>query len=260
MFSFTQNKCLLFKLVTANKYEMENNIYSPDYVKALFNRMSSSYERVNYLTSFGFSIRWRTQFLSSFHCIKPQSEVIDLLTGMGETWGAIKNKLPNSNLTVLDFSEGMLKYAKQKSKRKFNAQITVLQQDVLSNELPSNHFDIVTCAFGLKTFSPEQLNILASETKRILKTGGQFSFIEVSVPNNKILRFFYGFYVGQVIPMLGRLLLGNPKEYKMLWQYTSKFGNAKRVSGIFADVGLKTTFNSYFYGCATGFYGEKISD
>lgn len=238
---------------------MKDNIYNPIYVQGLFNRMSSSYERMNYLTSFGFSIRWRTQFLNSFKPTENKAEIIDLLTGMGETWTATKNKLPNSNLTVLDFSEGMLKYAKQKSKTKFKNEITILQQNILNNELQSNYYDFVTCAFGLKTFNTKQINILATETKRILKLGGQFSFIEVSKPENKILKLFYGFYLGQVIPVLGRLLLGNPEEYKMLWKYTNKFNNAKQATEIFSKVGLQTNFSSYFYGCATGFYGEKTN-
>lgn len=237
---------------------MDNNIYNPDFVQGLFNKMSSSYERVNYITSFGFSIYWRRQFLNSFIQPDHTAEIIDLLTGMGETWAAIKNKLPNSNLTVLDFSEGMLKYAKQKSKIKFNNEIRVLQQDILKNELPGNHYDFVTCAFGLKTFNAEQLNILALETKRILKTGGQFSFIEVSKPSNHTLNALYGFYLSKVIPILGRLLLGNPEEYKMLWQYTDQFENAKMTAEIFEKAGLKTNFNAYFHGCATGFHGEKI--
>lgn len=239
---------------------MENNIYNPEYVKGLFNKMSSSYERMNFITSFGFSIRWRRQFLETFKQTQHKAEIIDLLTGMGETWNSTKNKLPNSTLTVLDFSDGMLKYAKQKSETKYNNEIIVLQQDILKNKLPSNHYDFVTCAFGLKTFNDEQLNVLALETKRILKSGGQFSFIEVSKPNNRILKTLYGFYLGKIIPILGRLLLGNPEEYKMLWQYTNKFDNAKKATEIFADTGLKTEFNSYFYGCATGFYGTKTDD
>lgn len=242
------------------KYLMENNIYNPEYVKGLFNKMSSSYERMNFITSFGFSIRWRRQFLETFKQTQHKAEIIDLLTGMGETWNATKNKLSNSTLTVLDFSDGMLKYAKQKSETKYNNEIILLQQDILKNKLPSNHYDFVTCAFGLKTFNDEQLNVLALETKRILKSGGQFSFIEVSKPNNRILKTLYGFYLGKIIPILGRLLLGNPEEYKMLWQYTNKFDNAKKATEIFADTGLKTEFNSYFYGCATGFYGTKTDD
>ncbi|MEZ4904035.1 MAG: class I SAM-dependent methyltransferase [Spirosomataceae bacterium] len=73
---------------------MENNIYSTEFVKELFNKMSSSYERMNYITSFGFSIRWRTQFLEKFKATNEKVQVIDLLSGMGETWGGIKNKFP----------------------------------------------------------------------------------------------------------------------------------------------------------------------
>lgn len=236
---------------------MTDNIYSPEFVKGLFNRMSSSYERMNYLTSFGFSIRWRTQFLDPLKQTKKKIEIIDLLTGMGETWKSVKQKFPNANLSALDFSEEMMKNAKNKSERQFGNEVTLLQQDVLESGLPSNHFDIVICAFGLKTFDNEQLKVLAAETKRILKVGGQFSFVEVSKPKNKILQAFYGFYLGQVIPILGRLLLGNPTEYKMLWQYTDKFENSKNASEIFSNIGLKTKFNSYFYDCATGFSGHK---
>jgi demethylmenaquinone methyltransferase/2-methoxy-6-polyprenyl-1,4-benzoquinol methylase len=100
---------------------------------------------------------------------------------------------------------------------------------------------------------------LASETKRILKPGGEFSFVEVSKPSNKILHFFYSLYLGRIIPVLGKLFLGNPEDYKMLWTYTHTFENAKKAREIFANTGLKTTFNSYFYGCATGFSGQKIN-
>lgn len=216
--------------------------------------MSVSYERMNYVTSFGFSIRWRTQFLDAMSHKTGLVEVLDLLTGMGETWDATKKKFPESNFSVLDFSEGMLKYAKTKSR---NNDVTILQQNVLDNQLPDAHYDYVTCAFGLKTFHEEQLKTLAAQVKRILKPGGQFSFIEVSKPENKTLKFFYGLYLGKIVPVLGRVLLGNPREYRMLWEYTKRFGNAKTASEIFREEGLKVKYHSYFYGCATGFAGSK---
>jgi len=236
---------------------MSENIYNPEYVKRLFDQMSSSYERMNYITSFGFSIRWRAQFLDVFRPIPPKAEIIDLLTGMGETWSAIRRKFPDAQLTVLDFSEGMLNYARQKSSNKFNNQITVIQQDVLQNQLPDNYYDLVTCAFGLKTFNAEQLAILAAETRRILKPGGQFCFVEVSKPDDPILKAFYTFYLKYAIPVLGRLLLGNPEEYRMLWQYTNSFGNARNATQIFERAGLEVHSIAYFFGCATGLYGRK---
>ncbi len=236
---------------------MTDNIYNPEFVKELFNRMSSSYERMNYITSFGFSIRWRKQFLNLIPSTEEKVEIMDLLTGMGENWESVRRNFPNANVSALDFSEEMVKSAELKNKKHFNNSILVLQEDILQNTLPSNHYDIVICAFGLKTFNPEQLKTLAVETNRILKPGGKFSFVEVSKPNSLFLKRFYGFYLGNIIPILGRLFQGDPTAYEMLWQYTEKFVNAKSVTDIFRSVGLTANYNSYFFGCATGFNGYK---
>ena len=236
---------------------MTENIYNSEFVKKLFNNMSSSYERMNFITSFGFSIRWRSQFIQHFKSTQENIEIIDLMTGMGETWKAVIRKFPNAQLSALDFSSEMLKQAQRKSKKYTLNGVKILNQDILQNTLPPDHYDLVICAFGLKTFDSTQLQILARETFRILKTGGKFSFIEVSTPENPVLKTLYRFYLGKIIPILGRLLLGNPTEYKMLGRYTDKFENAKVAMEIFRDTGLETKYHAYFYGCATGFSGSK---
>jgi demethylmenaquinone methyltransferase/2-methoxy-6-polyprenyl-1,4-benzoquinol methylase len=236
---------------------MAENIYNPEFVKGLFDRMSSSYERMNYLTSFGFSIRWRKQFLKQFKPTDHPIEIIDLMTGMGETWQGVKYTFPKATLTGLDFSTEMLKKAQRKNEQHFSNSVILVQQDILESRLSDNYYDIVICAFGLKTFDSDQLSLLANETKRILKTGGKFSFVEVSKPPNFILGKLYGFYLGKMIPILGRLLLSNPTEYKMLWRYAAAFKNAKKTAELFKSVGLNVTYISYFFGCATGFFGSK---
>lgn len=240
---------------------MSQNIYNTDFVRNLFNRMSGSYTRMNYITSFGFSFIWRKQFVNNLNKVEGRVEIIDLLSGMGETWGAIKSKFPSSNLSAVDFSAGMQYQAFKNNEKNFAGQVDIKFQNILNNQLLANHYDVVVCAFGLKTFDKEQLKILASEVKRILKPDGQFSFIEVSKPKNNLLGLLYGFYLGRIIPFLGKILLGEPAEYKMLWKYTTRFGNSNIASQIFSGVGLIVENRSYFYGCATGFVGRKsISD
>lgn len=235
------------------------DIYQPIFVQNLFDKMSISYERMNYITSFGFSLRWRRQFIRMFEKSSEPVKIIDLLTGMGETWKPIKKKFPKAHFSALDFSQGMLTYAKHKNEHSFNNEITVLQQDVLQSKLGDNEYDFVTCAFGLKTFNLQQIEQLAQEVKRILKVGGQCSFIEVSTPRNGILKALYGLHLGKIVPFMGRILLGNPVEYRMLWKYTQKFNNVNPVIEIFKSTGLVVTPMSYFYGCATGFVGKKLS-
>lgn len=233
------------------------NIYDPDYVRKLFNHMSSSYERMNYITSFGFSIRWRKQFLQKLGNSNEQLNVIDLLSGLGENWTFLRKNFPNSQFSSLDFSEQMIEKSKEKSQKVFKGNLNLICEDILKSNLPSDYYDVVSCAYGLKTFNIEQLEILAKEIKRILKTGGKFSFVEVSKPDNTILYFFYKLYLGCIIPLLGKLFLGDSNDYKMLWIYTEKFQNCKSVEEIFERNGLKVVYEKYFFGCASGISGIK---
>lgn len=237
---------------------MSNNIYEPEFVKKLFNQMSGSYERMNYITSFGFSIRWRKQFLARLGKSEQQLNVIDLLSGLGENWTFLKQNFPNSTFYALDFSEKMIEQSSKKNSKIFDNKLNLFCEDILRNQLPSNYFDIISCAYGLKTFNTEQLEIIAKEINRILKPGGKFSFVEVSKPKNKLLVCLYCFYLGKVIPVLGKLFLGNPADYKMLWIYTEQFENSSKVKDIFEKQHLKVSTDSYFKGCATGVSGEKL--
>lgn len=236
---------------------IDNDIYKPEFVKDLFNKMSRTYERMNYITSFGFSIRWRRQSLDFFKKTEKEVEVLDLMCGMGETWDFIINRFPNASITAADFSTEMLKKAETKNQKKFGGKVELINEDFLKNNLPSNYYDYVICAYGLKTFDEEQLNFLAAELNRILKPNGYFSFIEVSKPENPFLKMSYQFYLKNVIPILGRLFLGNPEQYKMLWHYTENFENANQSYHIFLKNGLQANYIKYFYGCASGIFGTK---
>lgn len=242
-----------------NKIQLSDTVneYDPEFIRDLFNRMSGSYERVNYITSFVFSLRWRKQFLKNIAPSKEPIRILDLMTGMGETWNPIRDRFPNAELSTLDYSEGMLVHANHKNQKSFSGKVIVHHQDLLKNTLPSDNYDIVLSAFGLKTFNPEQVNRLAEEIKRVLKPGGKFSLIEVSSPNNAVLHALYKLHLKHVVPICGKLFLGNPQEYRMLWKYTERFGNSESAAEQFKKTGLKAENIAYFGGCATGITGTK---
>jgi ubiquinone/menaquinone biosynthesis methyltransferase len=233
----------------------EKNIYDSNYVEALFDKMSTSYNRMNYITSFGFSERWRRQCVEKLN-IKDDSLTADLMTGMGECWKYILKK-DNTKLLALDFSGEMIKRAQKRIDKHPGCSIQLLKENVFNNSIVAESVDFVVCGFGLKTFNEVQIADLAKEVKRILKPGGEFSFIEISVPKNIILRLLYMFYLNYIIPLLGFIFLGNPDSYRMLGVYTQYFNNARLSYQIFADSGFTVEFQDYFFACATGISGKK---
>ncbi|MEP0005193.1 MAG: class I SAM-dependent methyltransferase [Balneola sp.] len=231
------------------------NIYEPQFVENLFDKMSGSYTRMNYITSFGFSERWRKKCVKELN-IQEGKVVVDLMTGMGECWNHLfKYFNKNSELISIDFSSEMIKRAQAKKDKFDQYKINVLKENVFSNSLKENSADYIISGFGMKTFNEDQLRSLAKEIQRILKPGGKFSLIDVSVPKNKLLKYFYMFYLKKVIPVLGRLFLGNPETYKMLGVYTEYFQNSEKIFQIFKQENFEVEYLNYFFGCATGIKG-----
>ena len=220
--------------------------------------MSRSYSKMNYITSFGFSERWRRQCVNELGITKGKV-IVDLLTGMGECWKFIDKKTDgNSKLIAIDFSTEMIKGAK-KNKLKFREKkIELLKENVFHNSIKKNSADFLISGFGLKTFNHEQLEKLAKEIDRIMKVGGKFSLIDVSVPKNYFLKKIYLFYLKRIIPILGNLFLENPEPYKMLGIYTTEFENSRVVEEIFKKQNFEVEYLEYFYGCASGIKGRKI--
>tara|TARA_R110002050_G_scaffold194902_3_gene329744 strand:+ start:16524 stop:17234 length:711 start_codon:yes stop_codon:yes gene_type:complete len=234
-----------------------NSQYESQFVERLFDKMSASYSKMNYISSFGFSERWRKKCVKEIDFTKSKI-VVDLLTGMGECWKYIDREV-NKDATIigLDFSKEMIKQAKNNALKFKQRKIEVLKENVFENSIKTNSADVIISGFGLKTFNEKQLIKLGEEVKRMLKVGGKFSFIDVSVPNNKLLKFSYVFYLKNIIPVLGKIFLGNPEVYRMLGVYTAEFKNAKNIEVIFKDLNFEVEYVEYFFGCASGIKGYK---
>ncbi len=250
----------IFKLNSVtikNKPRSNKELYDPGFVKDLFDKMSSTYSVMNYISSFGFSERWRKQFIKEQY-LNDANVVVDLMTGMGECWKYIIKKTPvNCQLIALDFSSEMVKQARKLKTANAHRNISVLEENVFENSIDDNVADCVFSAFGLKTFNESQLEGLAKEIHRILKQDGTFTLIDISVPKGIILRKMYMFYLKFVIPILGKIFLGDPDNYRMLGIYTENFENARKATNIFKAQNFDVEYNQYFFGCASGIKGKK---
>lgn len=231
-----------------------DSLYDSQFVRSLFDEMAATYGVVNLLSSFGFTIWWRRRCAREIQ-VEPDSVVVDLMAGMGELCVEVsKNIHQNVELLALDISSAMCRRAEQ---RKFNCRYRVIEADALACPIGDSSVDHVFSSFGLKTFSDQQVPVLAREVARILRPGGTFALLEISAPPNPLLRIPFMFYLNRIVPILGRLMLGNPDNYRLLGVYTSTFGNCESAGRIFSGCGLSVELKTYFFGCATGIVGVK---
>lgn len=228
--------------------------YDDAYVAQLFDRMGSTYDLVNRLSSFGFCELWRYQCVRHAQ-IQPGAVVCDMMAGSGECWPYLRRRAV-SKIIAVDFSPVMIQRQRQRSKGG-KLPIEVREENATHTSLPARSVDCVVGAFGLKTLSEESLAAFAREIARILKPGGRVSLFEISSAEGWWLGALYRWYVSVLIPQIGKLLLGDIECYRMLGVYTRAFGSCERVAPIFARAGLPVEVRRHFFGCASALVGIK---
>jgi ubiquinone/menaquinone biosynthesis methyltransferase len=231
--------------------------YDEKYVAHLFDQMGPSYDIVNLISSFGFSEIWRAQCVRNLS-IRQGAAVADLMAGSGECWTYLKRRIqPNGKIVSIDFSPVMCGRQKRRLTRMDRMEVNIHCENALSTSLADNSVDFIVSAFGLKTFNAPLLDKLAREIFRILRPGGSFSLLEISMPRSQLLRVPYLFYIKSIIPLIGRAFLKNIECYKMLGVYTEAFGSCVEVVEHFQKVGFQVTVRKHFFGCASSIVAKK---
>jgi len=113
-------------------------------LKSTFNTVADGYEN-EALRFFSKSACYMAECFK----FKGKENVLDVATGTGHMALAISKHLPKGKVTGIDFSEGMLSQAKAKADKAKVKNVQFLEMDMQALEFPKEHFDAVSCAFGI---------------------------------------------------------------------------------------------------------------
>lgn len=234
---------------------IERKVDMRGYIQGLFDRIAPKYDLLNRINSFGLDLCWRQDLVEQVYAERPRL-VLDLAAGTGDLSIMLARK--GIKVVATDISIGMLELAVQKARRKGLENLKISVADALDLPFEDNHFDAVTCAFGVRNFS----SILDSfkEAYRVLKPGGMVAILELCEPNNIFIRQGYGLHTRLMIPLMSEIIGGNSDAYRYLAKSISVVPQRAGMQGLMEAAGFQHTFYKvYPLGVCTLYVGYKPS-
>lgn len=172
--------------------------------------------------------------------------------GSGKSDSATKG-----HVTGVDLSEGMLAVMREKvGKAGLADMISIEEGDGENLRFPDNTFDRVTIAFGIRNFEDRPKGL--REMLRVLKPGGRLVILELSRPENKIIRWFYDLYFLHILPKIGGKVSGDKAAYAYLPASVAAFPGKKAFMATMREAGFRAvTHKAFTLGICRMYTGEK---
>ncbi len=150
--------------------------------------------------------------------INPDDTILDLCTGTGANAVRIGAKLPHTRIIGVDLSQGMLKIAREKAKKKDVQNIKFYQMDATDMKFKDKCFDKVSIALVLHELDDDLADKLILDSKRVLKDDGEIIITEWA-PSKELWRRI----------LFAPIAMLEPKPYKTfvtkeLVEYFKQFG------------------------------------
>lgn len=202
-------------------------------VTRLFDNIAGWYDFLNHFLSMGLDLYWRRRLV---RCVLPGAtgRVLDLAAGTLDVSREILRQHPGQQVLALDFARGML--CRGTSKIRPGMDIFPVQADGRRLPLPDTCVDAVTIAFGIRNIVPR--SEAYAEMLRVLAPGGRLCILEFGTGQARIWRGIYNFYLGTVLPAIGRLVSRNPEAYQYLADTIRLFPNAEALAAELGSAGF----------------------
>ena len=224
-------------------------------VTTMFDTISTNYDGLNRVISFGIDVKWRKKVVKFVAQVKPQ-RILDVATGTGDLAINLVNT-GASEIIGLDISAGMLEVGKEKIEHKnLDDTIKMVLGDGEKIDFPDAYFDAITVSFGVRNF--EHLEKGLSEIYRVLKPGGIFVVLETSVPTKTPYKQGYNFYTKKILPLIGKLFSKDKVAYAYLSESAASFPYGIAFNNILQKIGFKNiTDRPQTFGVATIYTASK---
>lgn len=201
----------------------------PALVEAMFDRIAPDYDRFNAFASFGLDAGWRRAAARLLDA-PPDGLVLDLGTGSGDLGREVA--LRGANVLGIDLARAMLRLARRKvdggPERGPGGRVALLQADALKLPLSDRAADGACMAFGLRNVA--DLDDLFGEVHRVLKPGARFVSLEITSPENPVVRGLYELYFYRFMPAVASRAFREGDAFRYLAESVRRFERPASVA------------------------------
>lgn len=178
--------------------------------KAMFDQAAPGYDNAESLTSLGRGAPYRHEVLQR-NGLKAGMALLDVAAGTGLVTIAGHALVgPTGRVWALDPSPGMLAELRKK------VDVQTIEGYAESIALPDAQVDFVSMGYALRHVG--DLDLAFAEYLRVLRPGGVVCIMEISRPQNALLRGLLRCHIAFVVPLLARLMRRRADVHR-LWQY-----------------------------------------
>lgn len=221
----------------------------PIYVRNAFARIADRYVLTNHVLSGGMDFWWRHVVTKRIKQLGPR-KLMDVASGTGDLALKIQDEIPDCEVMATDFCAEMLAHASSRGVRK------TLVADALDLPFPTDEFDVVTVAFGLRNMGDYPLAL--KEMRRVLKPGGHLFILDFSQPEAPLCHP-YRLYLHHVLPKLAGLLTGQKDAYEYLGDSIEQFPSGKDMTDLLEANGYgSATAMPMTFGVVTAYEALKL--
>ena len=180
------------------------------FVRSIFDRTASDYDRVESLLAFGSGSWYRRQALLRAG-LQPGMRVADVGVGTGLVAREAVAVVGDPQLvTGIDPSVGMMASAR------LPAGVSLVEGRAEAIPFPDASFDFLSMGYALRHIS--DLSVAFREFHRVLKPGARLCLLEITKPEGRVSSLLLKGYMRGVVPVLARLV-GASKDTALLWRY-----------------------------------------
>ena len=205
-------------------------------IEEMFNSISSKYDFLNDIFSFGLHRFWKTKLLDILNPTFGE-KWIDLCCGTGDMSILLARYMESSkNIIGIDSASEALLVARARSKET-NSLIEWINADAMKTNLPSDQFDGLVMAYGLRNLSSPDAGL--KEVLRILKPDGRAGILDFrSFEELSIQGIFQKIYLSlYVVPIAS--LFGLGKEYSYIKKSLLNFPSGEKQIHLALSAGFK---------------------